>query len=193
MVTATGNALTVTGDLCRRTLPCLIDPKTECPSERDFSFCPVQRARENRGRYVVACLTILHAYNVAGRPAQKGKTFGRSKKLVSRGSRDETFLRVGCADPVELCTPQADDPAREQFGALVMAWKGTIGVNVPMTLKKVVETARTTLNDRTLLEALLAVTDDPDTAWVNAKKLRGAIFASGNCRSSTATASRPGN
>jgi hypothetical protein len=57
-----GNNLTIPGDMCRRILMCGIDPESEHPERRAFDFDPLERAKQNRGRYVMAGLTILRAY-----------------------------------------------------------------------------------------------------------------------------------
>src|ERR1019366_1199659 len=58
---ATGNGLTFGGDTWRRGLISLIDPAMERPGDRVFDFNPVDRAKEHRGQYVAAALTVLRA------------------------------------------------------------------------------------------------------------------------------------
>ncbi|MFZ0693042.1 MAG: hypothetical protein WAN51_02640, partial [Alphaproteobacteria bacterium] len=136
---ATGNGLAYAGDLWRRGLTCLIDPAVERPSERVFGFNPVERTKEHRGRYVAACLTILRAYQVAGRPAQNGKTMGSFEDWC-RTVRD-ALLWLGEADPVLTCAPPADDPERERFAAVILAWQAVIGEDRGVTLKEAIKAA----------------------------------------------------
>ena len=65
---ATGNALRVRGDMVRRTVVCDLDAGLERPELRPFQGDPVATAMANRGRYVSACLAIVRAYIIAGRP-----------------------------------------------------------------------------------------------------------------------------
>jgi hypothetical protein len=72
---ATGNNLRLTGDTCRRVFLARLDAQTETPYARDFAFDPAQRCESDRMRYVVAALTIIRAFIVAGRPKLgKGRT-----------------------------------------------------------------------------------------------------------------------
>jgi hypothetical protein len=61
---ATGNNLVIAGDLTRRTLLCSLDAHCEHPEQRQFAFDPVAVARAERGRLVVAALTILRAWHL---------------------------------------------------------------------------------------------------------------------------------
>lgn len=160
---ATGNALTLVGDLNRRALVCLIDPKMENPSERAFTFDPVERALRDRPRYVAAALTVLRAYQVAGRPKQAGKVMGSFGDWC-RTVRD-ALLWLGEADPAVTCVPSnPDDPERERFAAVATSWKAVIGIGVPVSAKQAADIAMdaaapmdgTTARPE-LREALLAV------------------------------------
>lgn len=136
---ATGNALTFAGDLWRRGLNCLIDPEMEKPSERVFEFNPVERARQDRGKYVTAALTIMRAYQVASRPKQGGKQMG-SFEIWCRTVRDP-LLWLGEADAGATCTPSTDDPERERFAAVIGGWEAVIGEGRNVTLKQAIEQA----------------------------------------------------
>ena len=69
-VAATGNNFVAAGDMERRTIVCKLDPKCETPETRIFDFEPVALAKERRPGLVVAALTVLRAYHVAGRPGR---------------------------------------------------------------------------------------------------------------------------
>jgi hypothetical protein len=158
MFFATGNGLTIAGDLGRRAVACLIDPRTERPSEAKHTFNPVDRARQDRGRYVAAALTVLRAYQVSGQPAQGGRPLG-SFDVWCRTVRD-ALLWLGEADCAATVTHAADDPDRENFGAVVLSWERVIGAGREVTLKKVVEMALDALTERKdsgLLDALREV------------------------------------
>jgi putative DNA primase/helicase len=135
MFMVTGNALAYFGDLNRRAITCLIDPKIENPSERVFDFDPIERAIEGRPRYVAAALTVLRAYQAAGRPKQSGKVMGSYGEWC-RTVRD-ALLWLGEADPTVTCIPtNPDDPERQRFAAVVTAWNATIGTGRPVSAKE---------------------------------------------------------
>ncbi|MGB7976301.1 MAG: hypothetical protein WCF81_18585 [Roseiarcus sp.] len=96
-VAGTGQNFTAIGDMERRTIVCKIDPKMETPETREFPFEPVALAKKSRPQLVVAVLTILRAYHVAGRPDQPKAlgSFEEWSNLV-RGA----LLWLDCADPV---------------------------------------------------------------------------------------------
>jgi putative DNA primase/helicase len=75
---ATGNGLRFIGDLGRRVVLCEQDPGCEHPEDRtDFTHKNLlEYVRNNRGRFVVAGLTILRAHALAGRPGHGGARKG---------------------------------------------------------------------------------------------------------------------
>jgi bifunctional DNA primase/polymerase-like protein len=74
---ATGNNIIIVGDLVSRVVPCDIDPRVEHPEERSFEIKPREYVLQHRAELVVAALTILRAYHVAGLPDQGLSVFGR--------------------------------------------------------------------------------------------------------------------
>ena len=60
-----GNNLQISIDLASRVLRCTIDARVERPGTREFSWDPVEYARDNRVELVAAALTILLAYQNA--------------------------------------------------------------------------------------------------------------------------------
>jgi putative DNA primase/helicase len=61
---ATGNNLTVAGDLTRRVLLCSIDPHCERPELRQFDIDVIETILANRGALITAALTVLRAWHV---------------------------------------------------------------------------------------------------------------------------------
>ena len=119
-VFATGNNLVIAEDLTRRSIVARLDAQMEQPYLREFKRNPLAMIMENRGRYVAAALTIVRAYQVAGRPG----------RLPPFGSFNEwsdcvrsALVWLGCADPVITTqTAHQNDPNRQQAGALFEAW-----------------------------------------------------------------------
>ncbi|KAA0249821.1 MAG: hypothetical protein EDX89_23530 [Acidobacteria bacterium] len=118
----TGNNLVFDGDLTTRVIPCDLDPGVERPEERQFEVNLYRHVPQHRGELVVAGLTILRAYVVAGRPAQPIPTFGRFEEWSDLVR--SALVWLGTADP---CAGRArieeQDPTRQRLGQLLTAWK----------------------------------------------------------------------
>jgi len=139
---ATGNNLTVLGDMCRRAVTCRIDPGCENPERRKFEFNPLDLARRDRGRYVAAGLTILLAYRTAGAPAQAKYVLG-SFEAWSRTVRD-ALIWLGEADPCLTMESAKDgDPEKERLAAVIHTWREIIGDHdgARVTVKEAIDTA----------------------------------------------------
>jgi hypothetical protein len=164
-VAGTGQNFTVIGDMERRTIVCKIDPKTETPELHTFPFEPVALAKERRPQLVVAVLTILRAYHVAGRPGRPAPlgSFEDWSDLV-RGA----LLWLECADPVDtMAEVRAADPETSQLRQVMTAWREAFGseaITVSQLVKKAMEQQRAATLDGSLEfvnedlhEALMAV------------------------------------
>jgi hypothetical protein len=137
-VTATGNNLTLAGDLTRRALLCRLDAKCERPELREFERDPVAVAKARRGHLTVAALTVLRAYHVAGRP-QQGKPLGSFGEW-SRWVRD-ALLWLGEADPVATMeAARASDPRLANLTAVIEQWSAVIG-GAGVTTRALIERA----------------------------------------------------
>ena len=122
---ATGNNLTLSGDLTRRAITATLDPHMEQPETRTFERNPVKEVLADRGRYVAAALTICRAYTVAGRP-------GALPQLASFEGWSDTVRSaltwLDCADPVEtLNAARAQDPRRAELREVLTAWSAAVG------------------------------------------------------------------
>jgi putative DNA primase/helicase len=118
--TANGNNLEILGDLIRRSVRSQIDAKVEQPEDRSFASDPVVDAMAGRAAYVVAALTALRAYHVAGMPGKPkplGSFDGWSDRV--RG----TLIWLGYADPVaSMAEMRRSDPVREQVRGIMGEW-----------------------------------------------------------------------
>ncbi len=117
----TGNNLTFRGDMCARVVVCNIDPQTECPGERSFDRDLRKYAANHRGELVVAILTIVRAYLVAGCPNQNLPPF----RLFTDWTRwiRSPLVWLGMSDPYESTRSITDnDPIRTELGILFAAW-----------------------------------------------------------------------
>jgi putative DNA primase/helicase len=124
-VYATGNNLTIAGDLNRRTLLCSLDAKCEHPEQRQFTSNLLEHARENRGALVTAALTVLRAWH----------TSGEKHSLAPLGSFEEWSKRIraplvwlGRTDPCETMLKLKDnDPARLALSIVLEQWEEHLG------------------------------------------------------------------
>ena len=160
---ATGNNLTLEGDVIRRAIRATLDAGVERPELRAFDRDPVAMITAQRGDYVTAALTILRAHHVAGRPEQR--TPLGSFADWSRWVRD-ALIWLGEADPCETMEGmRGADPKLEALTTVLVQWHTVIGEE-RVTVRQAIERAtepRPRLYDRTefvhpeFREALLAI------------------------------------
>lgn len=124
-ITATGNALTLVGDLTRRTVLGRLDAEVERPELREFDRDPIEHTKVHRVVLVVAALTVLRAYHIAGRP-NRPPVLGSFRDWSDwvRGA----LVWLGEADPVDTMEAvRADDPKLNALRALIDQWEEVIG------------------------------------------------------------------
>ena len=94
---ATGNNITVQGDLVRRTVVCRLDSQTEQPEYRKFDFNPIEWITKDRGKYIADALIIARAYLMSGETVQRSPlgSFEGWSKFVR-----EPLIWLGEPDPV---------------------------------------------------------------------------------------------
>ena len=124
---ATGNNLTVRGDMVRRTLLAVIDPRCERPEQRAFQVRNLTAAvLSSRAPLLSALFTILRAYRLAGEPEKDGPTLGRFEAWSRAVSAPIRWL--GWPDPVKSQDRlRADDPETTKLAALLSAWDAVFG------------------------------------------------------------------
>ena len=118
---ATGNSLVIAGDMTRRVLLCSLDPGEERPELRCFDFNPLEQAQAGRAGYLVDVLTILRAYQVAGRPKQPVAPLGSFETWsgLVRGA----LLWLGLDDPVRTMErTRSADPKLTALRAVMAEW-----------------------------------------------------------------------
>lgn len=136
---ATGNNLTFVGDISTRAILCRIDPKEERPEEREFDVDLRQYIPQHRGEIVKAGLTILRAYDVAKRPKQDIKPFGRFEEW-SDWVRS-ALIWLGIEDPCKSRKNIEEiDPIRVTLGNLLAAWYAVVG-DTSVKVKDIVQRA----------------------------------------------------
>lgn len=130
-----GNNVGPVGDLLRRVLTIHIDPRCATPATMSYKGGPVQKVRQNRGRYVTAVLTIVQAWRAAGSPraaVDNIATFGGAWSDYCR----HPLIWLGHADPATALLEQVrHDPDGDALGGLMTAWHAVFG-SVPTTVRR---------------------------------------------------------
>lgn len=150
LVLVTGNNLTFAGDISRRSLVCRLDAKEERPDQRKFDFDCQLEVIQSRPALVVAGLTVLLAYHLAGRPAD----------LTPMGSfNDYEWVRgalvwLGEADPAATREAILDsDPRKNELIEIMKLWATVYG-NKPVVIGDISNFALGDLNGQALKNAL---------------------------------------
>ena len=129
VLSASGNNVEVAGDLVRRTIQVRLHTDMEKPEEReDFLHDPlIPWVMSQRHRLVPAALTILRAYVVADRPAQKGTRLGSYEAWA--GLVAAALVWAGLPSPVATQEDLDENSSSEltQLRALVSAWLAALG------------------------------------------------------------------
>jgi hypothetical protein len=125
---ATGNNISIKGDMSTRILICRLDAGVESPETRAFHGDLRGEVRESRPALVAAGLTILRAFQVAGRPElHRLQPFGRFETWsdMVRGA----LVWLGEADPcLSRSFVEQRDMARDEHRMLLDALLSTFGV-----------------------------------------------------------------
>jgi len=122
MLVATGNNLSVIGDLKRRVMLIRLDAKQERPEQRKFKNDHLEMVHEQRGLLIRAALTISLAYIAAGSPEIEGLHplggFELWDKMVRR-----PLVWLGMADPLKAAEElRKQDPDIENMRMLFESW-----------------------------------------------------------------------
>jgi putative DNA primase/helicase len=140
VISVTGNNLAIAKDLTERTILCSLDAKMEIPGSRKFNFSPVAMALKNRAQLVRACLIVLKAYVVAGRPTQDITPMGGFEDWSDLVRSSLVWL--GAADP---CTTgdkiRASDQSRGLQITIMDLWAERFG-NAEMSAGDAVKAAQ---------------------------------------------------
>jgi hypothetical protein len=123
VVMATGNNLEIIGDTCRRILLSRLESPLERPQDRaGFRHEDLLGwVRENRPRLVVAGLTILRAWDFAGRPLGGCRAWGSFEEWSALVPPALVF--AGAPNPMGCrLADEADDPERRALRTIVAIW-----------------------------------------------------------------------
>lgn len=138
LMMASGNNLTFKGDMTTRSLLCRLDARMENPETRRFDIDLKTWVPKHRVELVVAGLTVLRAFVVAGRPGLKELTpFGRFEDWSNlvRGA----LVWLGEPDPCKTRDFIAtDDPERNDLEQLFAAIRDNAG-DAPWTAGELIK------------------------------------------------------
>ena len=162
MLFATGNNLTFSGDIIRRTLMCTIDAGCERPELRAFKTDAASEAKARRGELVAAALTVLRAWHVTG----------ERFNLPAFGGFEDWSYRIREAlvwlDQIDPCETLADvrdsDPQRSELITVVEQWREHLVPDQAYTVQQVIARA---LVDSDFHNALMMVASSPSGGSVS--------------------------
>ncbi|MEK9721960.1 MAG: hypothetical protein VW405_00570, partial [Rhodospirillaceae bacterium] len=133
---ATGNNITIQGDLSRRAIRCFLSPEMERPEERsDYRYPrPREHVQANRAKYVEAALTVVRAWMLSGDVVT----------LPSMGSYESwsdtvrsALVWLGEADPVATQVELRADSSLGTWGTVLEACESIWGGGKPFNTKDV--------------------------------------------------------
>jgi hypothetical protein len=158
---ATGNNLRIVGDLGRRVLVSSLDAGCERPEERSFETDVAETARSQRGRLVVAALTVLRAWHVTTDRVEL-QTFGGFEDWSRRIRKPLVWL--GEADPcITLTQVRSGDPERDAHEAVLTQWELHLGTQSGFTVQEVIARA---IKDQDFYTALRSVAESRGAAGI---------------------------
>lgn len=145
LLVATGNNLSIVGDLKRRVVLIRMDAKTERPEQRTFTRDHLETVFERRGELIRAALEIPLAYIAAGSPAIAGLHplggFELWDKMVRR-----PLVWLGMADPLKAAEGlRQQDPDLETMRMLFEAWLAAFPTTGEATAANVVSVSLSTM------------------------------------------------
>lgn len=127
MFLATGNNLSILGDLKRRVALIRLDAREERPEQRKFSRDHLEDIFKNRGQLITDALSISYAYQCAGSPAIEGLYplggFEQWDAMVRR-----PLVWLGLIDPILSSESlRQNDPDLDAMGQLFSSWHAAFG------------------------------------------------------------------
>ena len=146
-----GNNVGPIRDLLRRVVTIHLDPRVETPATLAYRGDPVVEVRKDRGKFVMAVMTIIQAWREAGMPRGDVKNIATFDGLWSDYCR-HPLIWLGLPDPAQVLIEQVtQDPDRDSLKGLLTAWYATFK-STPTTVRRAVERAKS--GNHYLLDAL---------------------------------------
>jgi putative DNA primase/helicase len=135
---ATGNNLSIAGDLTRRTLLCALDPRCEHPERRRFDVDVIALARANRVNLVAAALTVLRV--ACGQRACRSAPAGFVRRMVASDSR--AAVMAWSRRPLRYHDQGSGRRSATPLLATVLVqWRDNLGMLTAYTVQQVINRA----------------------------------------------------
>jgi hypothetical protein len=166
LVLGSGNNVGPVRDLLRRVLTIHIDPRCSTPATLSYDASPVDKVRKNRGKYVSAAITIILAFQQAGKPR------ARAENIVTFGGAWSDYCRfplmwLGLDDPASALIEQIrHDPDGDALSGLLTEWYKAFSTT-SVTVRHAIKCAEHNLN---LKDAMLEFPVE-ERGEINPKKL----------------------
>ncbi|CAN5520374.1 hypothetical protein BH10PLA2_BH10PLA2_01010 [soil metagenome] len=152
LILGTGNNVDAVQDMRRRVVTIRLAPRVEVPATLRYQGNPVEQISTRRGEYVSAALTIIRAWEKAGRPKADVANIG-SFELWSDYCRFP-LIWLGEPDPAASIMEQLhDNPDQDALGGFIAAWWACFG-NKVVTVRAIIEAAHRNDNLREAMEEL---------------------------------------
>ena len=123
---ATGNNLSISGDMIRRAVVIDVLPRSGSPERDLFPFTPEDYVREHRTELLDAAYTLMRAYRLAGMPQPELPSAG-SFPQWERQVRDLVYWLLGYDLTEQFEKNKIADPHRQNDAALLAALHGKHG------------------------------------------------------------------
>lgn len=137
LLVATGNNLSIVGDLKRRVVLVRLDAGIERPEQRTFDTDHLATVSAHRGEIITAALTLVLSYGKAGAPTIDGLHALGGFEIWDRMVR-RPLVWLGMPDPLAASEGLRDqDPDIEAMRLLFSSWLAVFG-NMPTTVADVV-------------------------------------------------------
>ena len=132
-LTITGNNVSVTKDMLRKVLECVLDANVEKPENRSFEGAPLARLRERRQEYLTAAYVAIRAHAQAGFPCVAPGSEGRGDPLLSFDGWSRLvrglIVWTGRTDPVKTMErTRAQDPDAVDLAEFMRFWERRFGL-----------------------------------------------------------------
>jgi putative DNA primase/helicase len=150
MVCATGNDLTVVGDLTRRTIIASLDAECERPELREFEGSLKEDTKRLRTKLVTAGLTVLRAWHIHSASHQVGVApLGSFEDWCAR-IRD-ALIWLGKEDPCETMTRlRKEDPKRQKLVFFIEQWKRNFRYSDEFSARQLIDRVEDRTNAKTV-------------------------------------------
>ena len=151
LILGSGNNVGPIRDLLRRVITIHLDPQCETPATIDYEGKPLEKVRQDRGKYVTAVLTLIQAWLNAGAPKANISSIATFNGAWSEYCR-HPLIWLGLPDPATALLEQLNhSPDSDDLGNLIKEWHAAFG-SVPTTVRKAKDEA---VKNPSLLDAML--------------------------------------